>query len=1294
MKKAVLPFLIVVSCNTFVALPARAQQLSGPTVVQTATNPLDIAPKDVLTGQIDNQAVEPLPSSVHPQARPEYDAGPVPLDLPISRMTLVLRRGSAQQAALDALVAGQQDPKSAEYRKWLTPDGFGSHFGLSQNDLNKIAAWLKQNGLVVNEVPKGRWTIIFSGTAGQVQSTFRTEIHYYDINGTRHRANSSPLQIPRALAPVVVGILGIHDFRPVPVARTESAPRFGDGSTGPHYLFPSDYAAIYDLNPLYSNGIDGSGQTIAIVGDCNIDTSVTQTFRTLTGLPPNDVSVTVVGEAPAPCTGNALAEPYLDVEWSGAVARNAQIVLVVGTNIGDAASYIVDNDLAPVISTSFGYCEADGLGGENQYWLNLWEQASSSGITSLVSSGDSGAAGCDDPSSSVAQFGLSVNGICSTPYDICVGGTEFNDVSNPAQFWSTQGFASGYIPEEAWNESGSNGGSDLWASGGGYSTLYPISTAPWQTGNSSAWRGVPDVSLTAASHDGYFICQDSGCNLSMFYIESGTSTSSPSFAGMMALVVEYTGNRQGAAHPLLYALASRADIFHDIVVGNNSVPGQAGYSAAIGWDPVTGLGSVDANSMVTNWGLTSTDSPAVFLSSSSITFGNQLIGSMSSSQTVTMTNNGNGQLNISAIALQGANSADFPTTTTCQHPATLAKGQNCVLTVTFEPSAAGVRTASIAISDNAPESPQTVSLSGNGTSAAVAPPTVLQALTSSASGVANGKCSTPPQVTSFSAASPSAWVYFNLNGVNIGDSAAILFIQPNGVVYKTLTSNSNLSGNVCFNADMDIAGYSPASDPGTWTIQTFWNHSATPLLSLNFIIGSATAGPATGVLPQFAEGGAFVTDFYVVNRGSALGSFSISFFADNGSPSAVPYSSAPVTILSGTAPAGGAKFYEVGTPQGVPESGSAAISADPSSTIQALFRRRGSDGSYYEAAIPAATGSNEVQVPFDATTFSGNGSQIYTGLAIANLDASKSANLSCVARDSAGNVIPNAISAPVLNPLGHWANYLFPALTGLRGTLDCTSNTQIGAIGIRALGTNALSSLPVITLPLSASLGTKVLPQFAVGASFVTDFYVVNSGGSKANFSISFYDDQGNPVALPFADGLGNLSTLSGSIPAGGAGFYEAGTPQGAAQSGSAVIASDSAITIQALFRRQAGGSYYEAAVPATAGSNEILLPFDATTFSGNGDRIYTGLAIANLDTSNPANLVCTARDSLGNIITNAISAPTLNPLGHWAAYLFPALTGLRGTLDCTSNTPIGAIGIRALGTNAISSLPVISLPN
>ncbi|MBV9770609.1 MAG: S8/S53 family peptidase, partial [Bryobacterales bacterium] len=591
------------------------------------------------------QLIEPLASSVHPKARREYDAGRVPPDLSILRMRLVLRRSPGQQAALDLLAAAQQDPQSPAYHQWLSPEDFGSHFGLSQNDLNTLIAWLQQSGFTIDEIPRGRWTIIFHGTAGQVETAFHTEVHFYDVKRTRHYANSTPLQIPKALAPLVEGVLGVHDFRPLPLVRWDSAPELGSGAS--HYLVPTDYATIYDINPLYSSGTEGFGQTIAIVGRCNIETSIVQTFRALTGLPSNTTSIVIDGPAPSPCTGSELVEPYLDVEWSGAVAKNANITLVVATDITDAASYIVDNNLAPVMSTSFGECEAD-LGVENQWWSNLWEQASSQGITSIVSSGDSGAAGCDDPNSvQVAVDGLGVNGLCSTPYDICVGGTEFNDFSNPAQYWSTQGNALGYIPEEAWNESGPDGAlGGIWATGGGYSTLYPKNDTPWQTGNTSPWRGVPDVSLSAASHDGYFICKAAGCNLSSFTYAAGTSAASPCFAALMALVVQNTGTRQGVATSLLYSLASRTGVFHDVVLGNNTVPGQTGYLAAIGWDPVTGLGSVDANSMVTYWG-----SPAVTTgTATSVT---------SNSATLNGTVNPNGS-DANYMFLYGTNSSFMP----------------------------------------------------------------------------------------------------------------------------------------------------------------------------------------------------------------------------------------------------------------------------------------------------------------------------------------------------------------------------------------------------------------------------------------------------------------------------------------------------------------------------------------------------------------------------------------------------------------------------------------------------------
>lgn len=224
------------------------------------------------------------------------------------------------------------------------------------------------------------------------------------------------------------------------------------------------------------------------------------------------------------------------------------------------------------------------------------------------------------------------------------------------------------------------------------------------------------------------------------------------------------------------------------------------------------------------------------------------------------------------------------------------------------------------------------------------------------------------------------------------------------------------------------------------------------------------------------------------------------------------------------------------------------------------------------------------------------------------------------------------------------------------------------------------------------SVAGPSLPHFAVGGGFVTGFYVLNDSSLPASFTIRFYDDSGSPAVLPWNE-FDTSATLSDTIAGNGANYYEAGTYQGALNSGSGVITAGSSITIQALLRRLgADGSYYEAAVPTTVGFNEFQIPFDATIFSPTGSQLYTGFSIANLDTSNSANVTCTARDSMGNLIANAVSVPVLNPLGHWANASFPGLTGLRGTIDCSSNTKIGSIAIRAIGTNAISSLPVITI--
>ncbi len=569
---------------------------------------------------IDESLPVTLAGNVHPLARPEFDQGAVVPETPLNRMLLALAPSAAQQAQLDALVAAQHDPASPLYHRWLTPAEYAARFGASPRNLALVTAWLTQHGFTIEEVPAGGSLIVFSGTAGQVFDAFHTEIHRYRINGDNHIANSQDPQIPFALAGVISGIVSLNDFHSVseiaarrPLAATASHPLYTAGST--HYLFPADFATIYDLNPLYTAGTTGAGTLIAVIGRSNINLSDVAAFRSASALAVNPPTVILSGSDPGLVPSDQV-ESTLDVEWAGAVAPAAAVKLVAAAStattdgIDLAAEYAVNHGLAPVLSLSYGNCEHAMGAAELAFYNSLWQQAASQGISVFVASGDSGAAGCS-AASAASGSGVAVNGMCSSPYSTCVGGTEFDEGSNPAQYWSASngagsGSARGYIPEEVWNESAANGGSGLWASGGGISAVY---TQPgWQAEAGGAavangMRAVPDVALPAADHDGY-IAYENGA----YQVISGTSAAAPSFAALMALVIENQGGAgQGNANAGLYPLLNAAaNPFHATPSGSNSVPGVAGYTAGgAAYNPATGLGSVDGSLLVSNWGAAS-----------------------------------------------------------------------------------------------------------------------------------------------------------------------------------------------------------------------------------------------------------------------------------------------------------------------------------------------------------------------------------------------------------------------------------------------------------------------------------------------------------------------------------------------------------------------------------------------------------------------------------------------------------------------------------------------------------------
>ena len=593
---------------------------------------ISVFPHDRVVLPVEDTERVTLPGDAPPQALPAYETGTVEPGLRIDHILLLLKPDMVQQRALDALVQAQQDPGSDLYRHWLTPENYAAHFGVSDADIEQVASWLRRYGLQVDEVAASHRTLAFSGSAAQVEAAFQTPLRAYRMAGEHHIANAADPSIPAALAEVVGGVVSLHDFFSQPQhASRRVSPEFYD--SGSHYLSPADFATIYDVAPLYGQAYDGSGETIAIVGRADIGLSAVRSFRSQFGLPAKDPVVLVNGADPASSARGDVDESMLDVEWSGAVARRATIEFVTSasTAVSDgvflSAQYIVDHNLAPIMSVSYGLCEAALGAGGNAFLNALWEQAAAEGITVLVSAGDSGAAGCDAPSEIKATRGRGVNGLCSTPYSTCVGGTEFKDAANPGLYWNnanggTGGSALGYIPETTWNESGDGG---LWSTGGGISTVY---TKPsWQAGpgvSADGRRDVPDVSLTAAAHDGYLVRLADG-----LYVFRGTSAGAPSFAGLLALAAQRAESRLGNANPGLYALAARQrasgasgalTVFHDTVTGNNGVPGVAGYSASIGYDRTTGLGSVDAERLVSAWseaGGPSTTAPGFSISLSS-----------------------------------------------------------------------------------------------------------------------------------------------------------------------------------------------------------------------------------------------------------------------------------------------------------------------------------------------------------------------------------------------------------------------------------------------------------------------------------------------------------------------------------------------------------------------------------------------------------------------------------------------------------------------------------------------------
>jgi hypothetical protein len=546
-------------------------------------------------------------------------------------MSLHFAMTAAQTADLERLLAAQQDRRSPQYRKFLTPEEYAARFGLDSAGIGTIARWLENSGFSDLQVARGRTSVSFSGTAARVEAAFHTAIRQYALNGETHFANASDPQLPKALEGLVESVHGLHNFQLKPhIMRPQ--PRYNLGSGADNFLAPDDWQTIYNVKPLYGAGIDGTGVTIAVVGQSDVQLTDLQAFRTAAGLPPNNPTVVVPPGRVDPgiqSTSGDETESDLDLEWSGGIAKNANILFITasatsGNGVFDAIFYAINNNVAPILSISYGGCEKDLSAADANTLANLFRQGSAQGMTIVAASGDGGGAACDTASTAVsATHGLAVDFPADLPYVTGVGGTELAEKAEFfGSYWSATnngngGSALSYIPEIAWNDG------FRFATGGGASTLF-VKPA-WQTGlgvPNDGQRDVPDLAFTASPlHDPLLICGHSWCTGGGFrnsagglYLVGGTSAGAPAFAGVLALLVQETGGRLGNINPNLYSLAQvSANAFHDVTTGNNYArctsgtpdcllgsPG-VGYPASAGYDQTTGLGSIDVYNFVEQW---------------------------------------------------------------------------------------------------------------------------------------------------------------------------------------------------------------------------------------------------------------------------------------------------------------------------------------------------------------------------------------------------------------------------------------------------------------------------------------------------------------------------------------------------------------------------------------------------------------------------------------------------------------------------------------------------------------------
>jgi subtilase family serine protease len=821
-----------------------------------------VAPR--ISSEIAKSEQVTLAGSLHPMAQAKFDAGRVPSSTKLTGVSIVFSRTEEQEADLQALIAAQQDPSSPLYHQWLTPDQFAARFGMADADLSKVKSWLQQQGFSVDSVARSHNAIRFSGTARQVEQAFSTQMHSYKVSGVQHFAPSTELSLPSALSSVVLAVRNLDDFRPKPMHIAQGRREYTSSQSGNVHFAPGDIKVAYDIPSTYN----GAGQSIAVMGQSAIVLSDIENFQSAASLSTKDPTLVLVpGSGTSTVVSGDESESDIDLEWAGGIATGANIIFVyTGSNtsygVFDSIAYAVDEDIAPIISVSYGGCEA-----ENSSIITEMEtilaQAVTQGQTIIASSGDSGSTACygdygntQDTAPVASDEVVAVNYPASSAYVTAMGGTEItsaNDASG-STYWATSGSnpttALQWIPEVAWNDdSASSGATYGWAdalssTGGGVSTV--ITRPTWQTGTiggntipSGSYRLVPDISLySSPNYPGYLYCSsdtetgiDGSCasgfrdaDNKYLTVAGGTSFAAPVFAGMMAILNEAKGytEGQGLINKELYTLAATSSTyssaFHDVTAGTSSgtsgvgneclagtsycsTTGTSEYPSTTGYDEATGLGSVDLANLIAAW-------PEETGSSASLTGTTTTITAATSAPAAGASDT----FTITVVAASGSVTPTGNVTLAIDGGTTAYSNGGSTTTVALTASSiAGTATATYATSFSSTGTHQIIAQYAGSTAFAVSSGAVQVTVAGSSSGSGTGSFTI--------SASPSTLT------VKQGSTGTeTLTLAPSGGYTGTVlmsydTSNDSALTNLCVSADVVSSGYASVTVSGTSAVQ-------------------------------------------------------------------------------------------------------------------------------------------------------------------------------------------------------------------------------------------------------------------------------------------------------------------------------------------------------------------------------------------------------------------------------------------------------------------------------------------